>query len=242
MYSSAMINYQTLVINVKSNLRRRQKVASHLEQKNISFIFVPAVEPFTTISVANDYLTDTAKAVWLSHLKCLKASVSNSKPTLILEDDVLLRIDATSIKTLSDAITKFEIDFIQIGYLKINLADRVSILLRNFYGFFTRHALAANVFGLFGFKEVSRAKDQVWRNSLPKDFIVNDVRYGAHCYLVSPSFAGKMITLNDPPFLAADDFYVALSRMKSFKMIRLKKSQCSQDGSKSSFNKRFLLG
>ena len=236
-----MPTLQTLVINVKSNIERRQNISSRLEQRNINFDFVQAVEPLTPPLGGTQYLTDIAKAVWLSHRKCLEIAASGSRPTVILEDDAILNFDATTIERLSDAITEFEIDFIQIGYLNINLAEGVSIILRNFYSFFTRNALAANMFGFFGFMEVGRAKDQVWRNSLPKDFIVNDVRYGAHCYLVAPTFASKIIALNDPPFLPADDFYVALSRAKSFKMIRLKKSKCSQDGTQSSFRRRFLL-
>ena len=236
-----MQSFISLVINVHSNTVRRRNISSRLQQRNITFDFVQAVEPLNPKLDSTEYLTDIAKAVWLSHRKCLEVAASESRPTLIMEDDAILNFDVTTINRLSDALTDFEIAFIQIGYLRINLAEGVSIMLRNFYGYFTRNALAANLFGLFGFLEVSRAKDQIWRNSLPKDFIVNDVRYGAHCYLVSPKFASKMLALNDPPFLPADDFYVALSRAKSFKMIRIKKSLCEQDGSQSSFRKRFLL-
>jgi GR25 family glycosyltransferase involved in LPS biosynthesis len=236
-----MCNTQTLVINVKSNIERRQNIASRLGQASINFNFVQAVEPIEFTLDRPEYLTDTAKAVWLSHRKCLELSASVSQPTLILEDDAVLNFNATTLDELSGVMIELDLDFIQIGYLKINLAEGFSIILRNFYSFFTRKARGTKLFELFGFMEVGRAKDQSWRNSLPKNFIVNDVRYGAHCYLISPNFASKLIDLNDPPFLPADDFYVALSRAKSFKMLRLMKSKCSQDGTQSSFQKRFLL-
>jgi GR25 family glycosyltransferase involved in LPS biosynthesis len=216
-------------------------MASRLEQRGINFDLVEAAEPVKSTIDENDYITDVAKAVWLSHRKCLESSSYTSRPTLILEDDAILNFDVATLQYLVDAMSELEIDFIQIGYLKINLAEGTSIVLRNFYSFFTRNALGAKLFGLFGFMEVGRAKDQTWRTSLPKNFIVNDIRYGAHCYLVSPRFASQVIELNDPPFLPADDFYVALSRAKSFKMVRLRKSKCSQDGTQSSFRRRFLL-
>ncbi len=241
MYNDCVRSFQVLVINVKSNLERRQNIASRLDHKSIDFDFVQAVEPLKSTMGSTGYLTEVAKAVWLSHRKCLESSASANRPTLILEDDAILNIDAAKVKKLSDDMMRLDIDFIQIGYLNINMAETVSIVLRNFYSFFTRNATGAKLFELFGFLEVGRAKDQTWRTSLPKDFIVNDVRYGAHCYLVSPRFASRIIELNDPAFLPADDFYVALSRAKSFKMIRLMKSQCSQDGTQSAFRERFLL-
>jgi GR25 family glycosyltransferase involved in LPS biosynthesis len=165
----------------------------------------------------------------------------SSSPTLVLEDDAILNFDISQIEFFSSIMTEHEIDFLQVGYLKINLAEGALIELKNWYSFFTRTAIAASFFNLFGFKEVGRAKGQIWRGYLPKNFIVNDVRFGAHCYLITPKFASKILALNSPAFLPADDFYVALSRAKSFKMIRLRRSLSQQDASISSFSKRFLL-
>lgn len=236
-----MYNFQTLVINVKSRNDRRIAMSSRLETKGMQFKIIEAVESGKSSHDETQFLTETARAVWLSHLKCLEAAALNNTPTLILEDDAILNFEVSQIENVSSIMTSHEIDFVQIGYLKINLAESVSIRLRNLYGFFTRNALAADFFKLFGFKEVGRAKNQSWRTNLPTSFVVNDVRFGAHCYLVSPRFAGQILALNSPAFLPADDFYVALSRAKSFKMIRLKKSFSQQDGSASSFSKRFLL-
>ena len=236
-----MNNFQTLVINVKSRNDRRGSISSRLEAKGMLFKIIQAVEPRKFSYIETQFLNETAGAVWLSHRKCLEAAALNNTPTLILEDDAILDFEVSQIESISAIMNSQGIDFVQIGYLKINLAESVSIKLRNLYGFFTRNALAADFFKLFGFKEVGRAKNQSWRTSLPTSFIVNDIRFGAHCYLVSPKFAGQILTLNSPAFLPADDFYVALSRAKSFKMIRLRKSFSQQDGSASSFSKRFLL-
>jgi GR25 family glycosyltransferase involved in LPS biosynthesis len=212
-----------------------------LDAKGMTHEIIRAVEPDQSSAFESQFLTETAKAVWLSHQKCLNAAALRDTPTLILEDDAILDFDISQIEKLSLQMTQYELDLIQVGFLRINLAEALSIQLRNWYGFFTRNALAADFFKLFGFKEVGRARGQNWRSSLPKNFIVNDVRFGAHCYLVTPKFANRILKLNNPAFLPADDFYVALCRAKSFKMIRLRKSLSRQDSSPSSFSKRFLL-
>jgi GR25 family glycosyltransferase involved in LPS biosynthesis len=240
-YSIIMNNFHALVINVHARTDRRVSISQHLVDKGVKFEIVRAVEPEEPSSAEKLFLTDTAKAVWLSHQKCLKIAAIKEAPTLILEDDAVLKMTLPQIEALSSIMSVHGIDFIQLGYLNINVAETVSIKLRNTYGFFTRNAIASGLFRVFGFKEVGRAKKQTWRTELPKNFVVNDVRYGAHCYLVSPKFASQILALNSPAFLPADDFYVALSRAKSFKMIRLKESLCQQDGSESSFSKRFLL-
>ena len=216
-------------------------MSSRLKDKKLTYKFIQAVEPKNLNQDRKLFLTETAESVWLSHRKCLEVAASWNSPTLILEDDAILNFDRSQIEFLSSIMDEREIDFLQVGYLKINLAESALIQLKNWYSFFTRTAFAANFFNLFGFKEVGRAKGQIWRGSLPKNFIVNDVRFGAHCYLITPKFASQILDLNSPAFLPADDFYVSLSRAKSFKMIRLRKSLSQQDASSSSFSKRFLL-
>ena len=236
-----MTAFQTLVINVEERSSRRDLMASRLLDKGIRGDFLKACEPKDLQDRQKRFLTDTAESVWQSHLLCLKRASIFTHPTLILEDDAIINFQKIEIDYWVQQMEAHGLDFIQIGYLKINLAESIDIMIRNCYSFFTRQAFAANFFELFGFKEVGRARNQEWRKLLPKDFIVNDVRYGAHCYLVSPKFANEILVLNSPAFLPADDFYVSLAHAKSFKMIRLRKSRSTQDGSPSSFTNRFLL-
>lgn len=236
-----MTKFETLIINVAARTERRGNMTMRMAEKQISGDFVRATEPKDLPSEEKYFLTQTAESVWRSHWECLKKSSEYTKPTLILEDDALINFGKKDIESLVEIMEKQNLDFIQIGYLTINLAENFSIRVRNVYSFFTRNALASRLFKVFGFKEVGRAKTQQWRKALPKDFVVNDIRYGAHCYLVSPKFANEILPLNSPAFLPADDFYVALGHSKTFKMIRLRKSRSPQDGTPSSFSKRFLL-
>jgi GR25 family glycosyltransferase involved in LPS biosynthesis len=236
-----MKTFEALVINVSSNRARRDTMTARLLQRNIDFNFIEAIESKDLSKSDPQFLTTTAQAVWQSHLKCLSMAAGSTTPTLIMEDDAILFFNEESVRNLASIMNSEELDFIQLGFLGINITERFSIKIRNLYSYFTRNSLLPSLFLLLGFKEVGRASGQSWRKKLPNDFVVNDVRFGAHCYLVSPRFASKILSLNSPVFLPADDFYVALSRAKSFKMIRLKKSRSAQDNSPSAFSTRFLL-
>jgi len=235
------VGFKTLVINLGSRADRRVVMASRLAHAEIKFDFLIAVEPKDLTETDFFYLNDVTTCVWKSHKETLSLAFKSSLPTLILEDDAVLAIRNDEIAHLISQMELHDIDFLQLGYLGLNVGETFSIKLRNAYDLITRRSLAPKFFGFFGFKEVERGKSQGWRRQLPSEFVLNDVRYGAHCYIVTPDFAGKVLKLNDPAFLSADDFYVALSKMRTFKMARLRKSRSSQDKSPSSFSARYVL-
>jgi hypothetical protein len=158
---------------------------------------------------------------------------------LILEDDAIIEFDGAYLARVILNMRTYDIDFLQLGYLKLNGFEYCSILIRNLYSFFVSRGLFAQLFSWLGLAEVRRVKNQKWLRLIPRNYVLNDIRYGAHCYVVSPSFSRKVLKLNDPPFLAADDLYVSLSKMKSFKMFRLSKSLSRQGSYVSSFVKRY---
>lgn len=231
------MDFQTLVINVRENTSRLTAIGKVLE--DYEFQVVHAVTPSTLPSEFISNMTPVAVAVWSSHLKCLEIASTNKVPTLILEDDSELDISQQEIGWICSQMQKHKIAFVQIGFLYLNPVDRCSIAIRNLYDQVVRHGFSAAMLSKFGFQEVARAKEQAWRKPIPNNLVLNDIRYGAHCYLVDPEFARKMCQLNNPPFLSADDFYVSLSKMKSFRMTRLRWSRANQSGSPSSFNFRF---
>ena len=233
--------FNTFVINLASRVDRRVAIASRLAHAELDFNFSVAVEPKDLSATDFRYLTDVTICVWKSHLETLEKASESSLPTLILEDDAVLKLGYAEIADLVSQMELHKIDFLQVGYSALSVGERFSISARNTYDFIIRRSLAPRFFDFFGFEEVKRAKDQIWRKKLPSGFILNDVRYGTHCYIVRPDFARKLLPLNDPAFLSADNFYIALSKMRSFKMARLKMSRCSQDDSPSSFSERYIV-
>ena len=208
------MNIDCYVINVVSNMERRQAISEMLSVSGIQFKIVPAVTPETVTELNLGNMNPTAVAVWQSHRNCIKESSENDAYTLILEDDAVIDFDNAFLTETIRIMHKNEIDFLQIGYLGINVVQSSSILIRNIYNFFVRKGLFAQLFLRFGLAEVKRAKEKTWLKPIPRNYILNDIRFGAHCYVVSPSFSAQMLNFNNPPFLATDDFYVSLSKMK----------------------------
>jgi GR25 family glycosyltransferase involved in LPS biosynthesis len=217
----------TLVINVDTNTKRRLEISSVLESRNIEFNFVSASIP-TSFLPEIGRMVPLAIAVWKSHTSCFEIAQSSRTYTLILEDDAQLHFTKRQLMEFQADMVRHDLDFLQIGFLKLHIFDSLSIIARNIYSAFIRNGLFTSLFSVLGLLEATRAKNQKWRRSLPKSYILNDIRYGAHCYLISPKFAETITLLNSPTFLSIDEFFISLSRMKSFKMARLSKSLCDQ--------------
>ena len=62
----------------------------------------------------------------------------------------------------------------------------------------------------------------------PINFVADDCLPGAHFYLVNRKMASAILELNEPQFLSIDDFYSALSKMRTFRILRSRKSAASQ--------------
>jgi len=62
----------------------------------------------------------------------------------------------------------------------------------------------------------------------PKEYIPDNFLPGGHFYLVSVKFAAAIRGLNNPQFLATDDMYIALAKMRSFLFLRCSKNLVKQ--------------
>ncbi len=235
------VKVQVLVINVLERTDRLQRIESHLKSLGIDYEVVKAIDKYDLPESKNTFLSLDVERIWRSHLECLKlASKYHNGYTMIVEDDAKLHFNSNELASIVSEISKIELQFLQIGFLCLNPIDSFSIVLRNVYDYLIRKRWLGNIFKLFGFLEISRASNQSWRKQVPKRYILNDVRYGAHCYLIHSNLANEIVMVNEPPFLSADDFFVSISKMKSFKMCRLRKSRAEQDESPTSVTKRFL--
>ena len=231
------------VISLPNATERLSLISAHLDSLGLSFQVVWGYLPadLNTPKISN--ITPTTDAVWHSHRACAKLVADNDKPALILEDDSALGVKKEDLLKMLKDMEVYDLDLIQVGFLKLNFFDGISILARNLYNFFVRNTIFANFFMTFGLREVERSKRQFWRKKIPSQYVVNDIRYGGQAYFISPRFASVILALNSPTFLSLDEFFVSLSKMKSFKMVRLKHSRASQISNLSSFfgSKRFGL-
>ena len=241
--ASSRSDLNIFVISLPNATDRLSLISAHLDLLGLKFEVVRGYVPadLNTPKISN--VTPTTDAVWHSHRACAKLVADNYKPAVILEDDAALGVKKDDLLKMLEDMEAYDLDLIQVGFLRLNIFDGISIFARNFYNFFVRKAIFVNFFRIFGLREVERSKRQFWRKKIPSQYVINDIRYGAQAYFISPRFASVVLELNNPTFLSIDEFFVSLSKMKSFRMVRLKHSRARQIGKLSSFSgsKRFGL-
>ena len=79
------------------------------------------------------------------------------------------------------------------------------------------------------------------RVGVPPDLVPVDIRPGGHCYVISRRMGQAMQELNNPIIFSADELFVSISKMRAFRMFRMRKSLASQSDSLTSVNSRFKL-
>ena len=167
-------------------------------------------------------------AAWLSHLKAMQTFLDSDREfALIAEDDFHIENRIKLVKIIENLKIK-DWDFIQFGFLKPGIDTRIKIRIAN------TDNLVFKILGGFsqlkwlsslGFASRMRVKQSL---STPNGFVLDDCQPGAHFYLVGRTFCESILSINNPQFLSIDDFYTALSRMRTFKMLRVKRSLVSQ--------------
>ena len=224
-------------INLDSRPDRWESVLNQERQHQWKILRVVATTPAEIMSDGNDFTTKEVQACWNSHMKSMKQFLETEyEYALILEDDfVASHVD---LEKLILQIEKSEIDFLQIGYLITS--PGMALHQR---GFNILDLLLKAITKIrFTFIEKYYKKKITIQEQLgvPVSIVMNDVLPGAHAYIVSRRFAIKILKLNHPVFLATDNFFMALSFMKTFRMGRMRKSKVAQSNSKTSIKSRFI--
>lgn len=186
-----------------------------------------------------EFVTSAVAAIWQSHKNALEKFLSTEDNfALILEDDFLIKKNFVEeflrIKNLKN------FDFVQVGFLTINKKELFEIKYSNCFDFILKTLSKFTVIFPNFSKRFSEKFFLLRQIGKPFHLVLDDVRPGAHAYIVSRHFASKVISLNDPTFLSADLFYMSLAQMRTFDMARLRKSIVEQSGSASSIKSRFL--
>lgn len=225
------------IINLDSRADRWADVIAQEKALGLKIQKVSAVNIESVI--ASPFVTHVIAATWQSHQKAMSEFLaSDEEYALIMEDDFVLskrwRPDFVNLsKTL-------EADFLQVGFLITNLVDRVQITVNGIFDTFIKvlyraAKLSGSKRNLLGNKLLIREQ-----SGIPFNIVCNDIRPGAHAYIVSRNFAHAVLKINSPEFLSADAVYISMGWMRSFKVLRLRRSVISQSDSESSITDRFL--
>lgn len=225
------------VINLDSRSDRWADVIAQIGALGLEIHRVSAVTVDSV--VVSPYVTHVIAATWQSHQKAMKVFLeSTDEYALIMEDDfVLSKRWRPEILHLSASLRA---DFLQVGFLITNSVDRIQITLNGSFDGLLKllHKLA----GFTGFIGNCLGNRLLLRehSGIPFKIVCNDIRPGAHAYIVSRSFAQAALKINSPEFLSADAVYISMGWMRSFKMLRMRRSLIGQSKSESSIKERFL--
>lgn len=225
-------------INMDRDVDRWQSVAEQATKFGLRIQRIPAIESQHIPAGELSFVTAGVRAVWKSHMKCMQLLLeSSSTHALILEDDFHILKPKDLFLSLSRSDVR-AYDVVQLGWVVPGLDNKVELIYKRLESYFFR----------FIFQFLSRFRPN--SNHLirlrpsahgraPRGFIPDNFQPGGHCYMVSRDFASLILQINDPQFLATDDLYIALAKMRSVRFIRSKKNLAGQKPFKKWAGKRF---
>lgn len=225
------------VINLDS---RPDRWADVIAQQSLLGLEIHRVSAVTNDTVvASPYVTPVIAATWQSHQKALQAFLKTSDEyALIMEDDFML--SKRWRKNRLNVGASLSADFLQVGFLITNSFDRVQLILSDaldcYLKMLRKLALTSEFLGS-RLRQKLLIREQV---GVPFTIVCNDIRAGAHAYVVSRNFAEAALRINSPEFLSTDAVYISVGWMRSFKVLRFRRSLIGQSNSESSINERFL--
>jgi hypothetical protein len=131
------------------------------------------------------------------------------------------------------------IDFVQFGFLKVSRWESLDILVSNLKDRFVRLLVMMIKKSIPGFTKLGSKTLVREVYELSSQFVPADIRPGGHCYLISRKMAEAIQVLNNPVIFSADELFISISKMRAFKMVRLRTSTVKQSDSQSSVSQRF---
>ena len=228
------------VINLQSRPDRLESISAALKSRGMAFDRIEACTPGPEKS---EFLALGVLATFNSHVKALKTFLDSGKEfALILEDDAEF-IERFSLVSVIEHLNN-DIGFIQLGFLKSNLVDNFEVFYFNL-----RRTFICRTFQIIEklvpkFVEVLNLKSRLViseHSFVPDSWIASNIQAGGHAYIVNRTFASGIIQIGEKPFLAIDDLYMALGRMRTFSMYRLKSSQVGQGNFGNDVANRFKM-
>lgn len=230
---------KTYLINLASRPDRLETATTQLNYVDPNFVRIDGVFFSNPEKELTTLVTLGVKGCWESHKKCFIDFLdTNEKFALICEDD----LEITHLDFLNEAIRwgiHNQVDLLQLGFLLQGVRNRLTYLIDTIEQVFFK-----TIYYFSDIKIISKmglaAKLRVRRyGNTPYSCIPDSFLPGTHCYLVSKRMVELIVSLNSPQFLSADDFFVALSKMRSFDMYRLRRSAVTQTSSAPSIDARF---
>jgi GR25 family glycosyltransferase involved in LPS biosynthesis len=228
------MTFATYLINLDDRVDRLDEARAHLEKSNLQYVRISAVSQ--NPSIKSDFLTPTVYACWQSHLKTYSRFLeSDYKYALIFEDDLVIKRDFNIDRYISIA-EDLDLDLLQLGFLLPGLFNRIRWVYEEIEKcFFFGLSLISY---LKPFRKLQGRMRVIEALTLRFHITNSSFLPGTHAYLIRRNFA-QSILKEDPGVLSADEFFISLSKMRSFRMARLSRSVISQSKSLPSITSRY---
>ena len=218
----------TFIINLDRQPERLNSAMLELGGLNLELSRLSAIDMHTIDPEKGDLVTLGVKACWQSHLKVFKIMDRDQIPyALIFEDDLHVK-DLRGINSILDGLDISSWDLIQLGFITPGIQNKLFRIFKNLETFIFRFiGSICMLYPRENSKTLQRLRVRL-ALATPKGFVPDDFLPGTHAYLISNRLARASLILNSPQFLSADDFFIALSHMRSFKCLRVKRSLFGQ--------------
>lgn len=222
---------EAYIINLDERRDRWENCLAELNKCNLNPNRISALTPSLVDSETEQFASLDIIAIWKSHQNAMRVFLdSDSEYALILEDDFSLKIK--DFDHLSSQFKKYELDFLQIGFLLPFITDYLNYKIEN---------LQDVIFKLLSHLKFSSITSKHSINeqiSIPANIVLNGIRAGGHAYIINRRFAKACLLMNTPTFLSTDGLFMALGVARNFRMARLRRSKVSQTSSPTSVTKR----
>jgi GR25 family glycosyltransferase involved in LPS biosynthesis len=215
------------LINLDRQPERLSSAKDELSRIGVTPERINAVDMLDESMSHSDYVTNGVRACWLSHLKVLEQISRGNEPIAMIVEDDLRILNTNRIKAFLGDDTLHGWDLVQFGFITPGFLNKLIRLFRNF-----EHSFFWTIFFIsshFSFRTQLLSRLRVRHSGgTPRSFVPDDFLPGTHAYAISREMATAVLSLNSPQFLSADDFYMALAHMRTFKVIRSRRSLIGQ--------------
>ncbi len=230
------------MINLSDRTDRWESVLAQSDLLGFEIVRVEAVKMSDLDLKTEIYAAPGVAATWASHKLAMELFLnSNEEFALILEDDFLLskRWQVSKLKLIK-FLEDMDVDFLQLGYLITSPLDRGFFLLSEMWDLSLKLLSRIKRFPLASKFRFFNKLLIVEQEGIPWFLAPNFIRPGGQSYIVSKKFAEASRYMNTPTFNTTDGFFLSLGDMRTFKMLRTRKSLINQSNSETSVKQRFI--
>jgi len=229
------MTYSIYLINLDYRSDRLDNSLRQLNMEGLTFARISAVDGRNLKE--NMFQTPTVLACWQSHLLAYEALLaSKSSFALILEDDFQINRKYCLNKNIEKWIS-LNFDLLQVGFLTIGVFNKMRWVFEETQKLsFRLIGLLAKIFRMKTISSRLRVREALDSNS---SITVSSFFPGTHAYIISRKLAGAILS-EGANNLSADEYFIALSKMRAFDIGRLWKSRIGQNGSDPSILRRFV--